>query len=107
MAEHNHKNFEFVSLTGGDQGLFIKCFQNTSLRSTAYVKIATIDEMLRFNITDKKLHIFYWEYNDIDGKTSQTWERLESKDRLNLKQLINDCEEVREYVKITAPQFTI
>jgi len=107
MADFNPKHFEFISINSGAQDVYIKCFQNTSLRKTAYIKVSLIDELIRFNLTDRKLNLYFWREEIEDGKKNQYWTKHENDERLNLKQLINDCEEVREYINIVAPQFTI
>jgi len=101
----NTEHLEYISLKNGKQAMFLKCFQETSLREKAYFKIQTIDEMLRFNIMNKKLNGYYWKQSETNK--GQQFEMKDLDGRLNLKQLINDCEEIREYVRVVAPQYIV
>ena len=100
-------DLEWISLSGGHQGIYLKCFQQTSLRSTAYIKPEIIDECLKFNFTNYYINMKEWEEYDDEGKTSQRFIDVTDKSRLTLDHLIKDCEEVRNYVKIQAPEFVI
>jgi len=100
-------DLEWISLNGGHQGVYLKCFQQTSLRNTMYIKPEIIDECLKFNMTNYYINMKKFEDYDDDGKTSQRFMDVTDDTRLTLKQLMKDCEEVRNYVKVQAPEFVV
>ncbi len=93
------KYLEFVSLTSGVEGVFVKCFQDTSLRPTSYIKVRTLEEMLKFGFVNRVPVMFYWHEKVEDGVTNEYFKQRDAEEWVSLKNLIQDCTEVREYCK--------
>jgi len=99
----NDDDFYWVSLGGGYEGNCIKCFQNTSLRDTCYIKVETVDQIIKFDKMNIGPNMYYFKKGRDGG---ETFELMDDKHLIPLKQLIIDCEEVRRYVNEVAPEYT-
>lgn len=102
------KHLEFISLTGGDQDVCLKLFQDTSLRDTAYVKVKTLHEMIEFDYLKDKIVMYYWEEKtNKDGEEATYFSKLDTDQWLSVNALIKDCDEVRAYCKKYFPELVI
>ncbi len=96
----------WISLKSGKQEMHIKCFQNTSLRDTVYIKVSAINELLSFGFTHKTPYMYYWEdYEKTNGIKSTRFKMHEYEDCLSLDDLIKDCEEIQDYVAYRAVEY--
>ena len=99
---------EWISLQGGKQEVNLKLFSNTSLRDTAYINIRVLHDMIEWGYKHKKPMLYHWEdYENSDGKQTTKFTKIESKSNLTIQELINDCEEVKEYCKVYFPELMI
>lgn len=99
---------EMISLTNGEQYAALRIFDRTPLRKTSYIIISSLDEMLRFNITNKSPQLYYWdEYEKDDGSVNTRFKRRDNDERVSIQDLLSACDEFKYYVEKYFPHYTI
>jgi len=78
--------------------IHLMVFEHTELKPTSFIPIEELDLCFRYNITNTKLTLFYF---DDEGY------RKCREERYNLNVLINECAEVREFANKHYPEFVV
>jgi len=99
--------FEYVQLTGGNEFLVLKCFESTSLRDTALIKVGTLHELLKHDMLEEAPLMFHWDVEKNDGETTTYFRKNDDAKRVRLKNLIEECHEVREFCKEFYSEYVI
>lgn len=90
--------FSSIQSKFNPQYTILYIFEHTSLIDTSFIPVSFLEECFKYNKLDTSIKIHYWNEEN----------RYKTRDTsYTLKELLQDCDEVKEFAKLYYPEYAI